>query len=152
MLTRSFFPTVFRSAPRTCDPFRELRQVQQQMDQIFDQSYFPRSTEYPPLNVYTSDEEVFVEAELPGFAGDDVDISVVQNTLTLRGTRKPVEIKEGESYHRRERWVGQFVRTLELPFEVQTDKVEAECKRGVLTVRLPRAEAHKPRRITVKAS
>lgn len=152
MLTRSYFPALFRATPRTWDPFRDLRQIQQQMDQLFGQTYYPRSTEYPQLNVYTSENEVLVEAELPGFASEDIDISVVQNTLTLRGSRQPVELKEGESYHRRERWAGQFVRTLELPFEVQTDKVEAECRKGVLTVRLPRSEEHRARKITVKAS
>ncbi|MEW6752282.1 MAG: Hsp20/alpha crystallin family protein [Candidatus Latescibacterota bacterium] len=152
MLTRAYFPTVFRTTPRTWDPFRELRQIQQQMDQLFDQAYYPRVTEYPALNVYTSEDEILVEAELPGFGAEDLDISVVQNTLTLRGTRKPVELKSGESYHRRERWTGQFVRTVELPYEVESDKVEAECRRGLLTIRMPRAEAHRPRKIAVKAS
>lgn len=152
MLTRSYFPTLFRTTPGTWDPFGELRQVQQQMDQPFDPAYYPRTSEYPALNVHTNEEEVLVEAELPGFATEDIDISVAQNTLTLRGSRQPVELKNGESYHRRERWAGQFVRALELPFEVQTDKVEAECRRGVLTIRLPRAEEHKPRKIAVKAS
>jgi len=152
MLTRSYFPTLFRTTPRTWDPFLELRQIQQQMDQLFDQAYYPRSSEYPAVNVYTNEDAALVEVELPGFDSEDIDISVVQNTLTLRGVRKPVELKNGESFHRRERWVGQFVRTLELPFEVQTDRVEAECRSGVLTIRLPRAEEHKPRKISVKAS
>ena len=106
----------------------------------------------PPLNVWSNEDETIVQAELPGLAADDIDISVVQNTLTLRGSRNPEGLKEGESYHRRERWTGRFVRSLELPFEVENSKVEAEYKHGMLRIRLPRAEQHKPKKITVKAS
>jgi HSP20 family protein len=95
---------------------------------------------------------VVVTAELPGFNPDDVEVSVVQNTLTLRGSRTPEELKQGETYHRRERWNGKFVRTLELPFEVDHDKVEAQFRNGVLSIRLPRAPQNLPKKITVKAS
>ena len=152
MLTRTLFPSVFRNGARLWDPFRDLRHIQEEMNRLVDQVWYPRVTEYPPLNVWSNEEETIVQAELPGFAPEDIDISVVQNTLTLRGSRKPEELKEGETYHRRERWTGQFVRTLELPFEVDTDKVEAEFKSGVLSIRLPRAEEHKPKKIEVKAS
>jgi HSP20 family protein len=152
MLTRTLFPTVFRNGTRNWAPFRELGDIHREMDRLFDRTWAPRSTEYPPLNVWSNEDEMVVQAELPGFAADDIDISVVQNALTLRGSRKPEELKEGESYHRRERWTGQFVRTLELPFEVDNSKVEAEYKHGVLSIRLPRAEEHKPKKITVKAS
>jgi len=132
MLARTFFPPIFRNGPRAWDAFRDLRHIQEEMNHLFDQTWSPWSAEYPPLNVWNSPEDVVVQAELPGFAPDDVEISVEQNTLTLRGTRKPEELKEGETYHRRERWTGNFVRTLELPFEVAADKVEAEFGNGVL--------------------
>lgn len=152
MLTRTLFPTVFRNGTRSWVPFRELSEIHKEMDRLFDRTRTPRSTEYPPLNVWSNEDEAIVQTELPGFAADEIDISVVQNTLTLRGSRKPEELKEGESYHRRERWTGQFVRSLELPFEVDNSKVEAEYKHGVLSIRLPRAEEHKPKKIAVKAS
>ena len=152
MLTRTLFPSAFRNGTRLWDPFRDLRHIQEEMNRLVDQVWYPRATEYPPLNVWSNEEETVVQAELPGFAPEDIDISVVQNTLTLRGSRKPEELKEGETYHRRERWTGQLVRTLELPFEVDSDKVEAEFKSGVLSIRLPRAEEHKPKKIEVKAS
>jgi len=152
MLTRTFFPTVFRNSTRNWDAFRELRQIQNEMGRLFDRTWNPNSTEYPPLNVWSNEEETIVQAELPGFAPENIDISVVQNTLTLRGFRKPEELKEGESFHRRERWAGQFVRTLELPFAVDNGKVAAEYKHGVLSIQLPRSEEHKSKKIAVKAS
>ena len=84
-------------------------------------------------------------------AAEDLDISVLNNSLTLRGTRKRAELKEGETYHRQERWQGKFVRSLELPFAVDAEKVEATYKNGVLTVVLPKKEEVKPKAIEIKA-
>jgi len=152
MLTRTFYPTIFRNGTRSRDPFRDFQGIQEQMNRLAERALSPRSTEYPPLNVWSNQEELVVQAELPGFAAADIDISVVQNTLTVRGSRSPEEMKEGESFHRRERWSGKFVRSLELPFEVANDQVEAEFKNGVLSIRLPRAEEHKPKKIAVKTA
>ena len=148
MLTRTLYPMAFRSGYPNWARLRELRGIHDETDRAWD----PRSTEHPPLNVWSNEDETIVQAELPGLAADDIDISVVQNTLTLRGSRKPEELKEGESYHRRERGAGRFVRSLELPFEVDNSKVMAECKHGVLSIRLPRAEEHKPKKIAIKVS
>ena len=152
MLTRTLFPMAFRSGYPGWAPPRELRGLHEDVNRPIDRTQDPRSTEYPPLNVWSNEDETIVLAELPGLAADDIDISVVQNTLTLRGSRKPEELKKGEGYHRRERWTGQFVRSLELPFEADNSKVEAEYKHGVLSIHLPRAEEHKPKKIAVKAS
>ncbi|MFA6111775.1 MAG: Hsp20/alpha crystallin family protein [Candidatus Latescibacterota bacterium] len=152
MFTRTFHPATFRSAPRLWDPFGEFRHLQEGMGRLADQSWANRVADYPPVNVWTNEEEIVVKAELPGLAPEEIEISVVQNTLTVRGSRKPEDLKQGESMHRRERWSGAFVRTIELPFEVDGDKVQAECHHGVLTVRLPRIAEHKPRKITIKAS
>lgn len=149
MLTRAYYPTTYRT--RSWNPLNELRQIQDEMDRLFTQAV-PRTGEYPPINVWSNEEQVIVQAELPGYAADDIDISVVQNTLTLRGERKPDALKEGEQYHRRERRTGQFVRTVELPFEVDNDKVQADYQAGILSISLPRAEATRPKRIEVKAS
>jgi HSP20 family protein len=149
MLTRAFYPATYRA--RTWAPFDGLRQLQSEMDRLMSQTY-PRSVDYPPINVWSNEDEVVVQAELPGYAAADIDISVVQNTLTLRGERQPEGLKDGETYHRRERQVGSFVRTVELPFEVDNSAVDAEYVAGILMVRLPRAEAHKPKKIAVKAS
>lgn len=152
MLTRTFYPTVFRNRTRTRDPLCDFRHIQEQMNRLVAGARFSRPNEQPPLNVWSDQEELVVQAELPGFAADDIDISVVQQTLTVSGSRKPEELKEGENFHRRERWTGKFERSLKLPFEVASDGVEAEFKNGVLSVRLPRAEESKPKKIVVKTA
>jgi len=149
MVSRSYYPTAFRS--RTWSPFGELQQMQDEVGRLFSQA-LPQLPDYPPINVWSNEDEVTVQAEAPGYEADDLQITVVQNTLTLRGERKPEPLRNGEVYHRRERPTGRFVRTLELPFEVDNEKVEAQYQAGILSVRLPRSEAHKPKRICVKAS
>ena len=113
---------------------------------------FATRREYPALNVWSNEDETVVTAELPGFAPEDVEISVEGSTLTLRGSREGEESKEEENYYRRERWSGKFERSLRLPATVDADKVEAEFSNGVLSIKLPKAESAKPKKIRVKAS
>lgn len=148
-LTRSSMRNPFRS---WWDPFGQMQRFSEDFERAVDWVQRPLASEYPALNVWDNKEEVVVTAELPGFGPEDVEISVVQNALTLRGSRKPEELKQGETYHRRERWTGQFVRTLELPFEVDHDKVEARFHNGVLSIRLPRAPRNLPKKIAVTVS
>jgi HSP20 family protein len=105
---------------------------------------------YPAVNVWTNEDGAVISAELPGLTPEDIDISVVGKTLTLSGERKAEELGEGDRYHRRERGQGKFTRTVELPFTVEAEKVEALFDKGVLQISLPRAEADKPRKILVK--
>jgi HSP20 family protein len=105
---------------------------------------------FPALNVWEDGDNFMVEAELPGLGLGDVEVLVVGNELTIKGERK-IEKKEGVSYHRQERGTGSFSRLLRLPVMIDAGKVEASFKDGVLTVRLPKAEAAKPRRIEVKS-
>jgi len=107
---------------------------------------------YPAMNVWTNEDGAVVTAELPGIDPETLDIAVVKNTLTLSGEHKPLELEEGEVYHRRERGYGKFTRSFQLPFNVEGDIVEATYEKGVLNITLPRAEADKPRKITVKAA
>jgi HSP20 family protein len=102
------------------------------------------------MNVWTSEDNAVLTAELPGCNPDALDISVVSDTLTLSGSRAQKELEEGATYHRRERTCGGFTRTFQLPFTVDPNKVEASFERGVLKVTLPRAEADKPKKIEVK--
>ena len=104
---------------------------------------------YPAMNVWTNEDGAFVTAELPGVAPEDINISVVNETLTVSGTRQRDEV-EGATYHRRERSQGKFTRSFELPFRIEGDQVEASFENGVLHIALPRAEADKPKKITVK--
>ena len=129
---------------------REMQRFQEQLDSLFASRSGSVYT-YPPVNVWVSDNDVIASAELPGMELENLDISVHGETLTIRGGRARQELKEGESFRRRERLVGSFSRTLQLPFRVDSEKVEAHFSRGVLTVKLPRAEADKPRKIAVKS-
>ncbi|RMF41904.1 MAG: Hsp20/alpha crystallin family protein [Planctomycetota bacterium] len=107
---------------------------------------------YPPLNLWEDDNNLYVEAELPGFELSDIEIFVNgDNQLVLKGERKPPEV-EGGTWHRQERGYGAFNRMVELPEHVDPDKVTAEFKNGVLTVTMPKREDAKPRRIEVKAN
>jgi HSP20 family protein len=106
---------------------------------------------YPAMNVWTNQDGAVVTAELPGVDPDEIDISVQNDTLTLRGARAPDEVPEGGTYHRRERGSGSFTRSLQLPFPVEAEKVVASYEKGVLTIALPRVEADKPIKIAIKA-
>lgn len=107
---------------------------------------------FPALNVWEDGETLIVEAELPGLDLADLEMFVTgQNQLTIKGERKAPEV-EKSTVHRQERGFGSFVRTLTLPFPVDDSKVEARLEHGVLTIRLPKHEAARPRKINIKAS
>jgi HSP20 family protein len=120
-----------------------------EMDQLLGR-YLPEALGgYPSLNVWEDEDKFYAEAELPGFKSDDLEISVMGGTLTLKGERKAVA-PAGGIWHRRERVFGPFTRAVELGGAVDPEGVEAAFKNGVLTVTLPKAAAAKPRRIEVK--
>jgi len=128
---------------------RDVQRVQNSLNRLLSIGGPAHQVEFPLINVWTSENGAIVRAELPGIAPEDVEISLVKDTLTLRGSRNPDELKEGESRHRQERGYGQFTRSLQLPFRVEGDAVQAKFSNGVLQITLPRAEAEKPRRINV---
>jgi HSP20 family protein len=134
----------------------DLERLRQDFDRFFDSSvpmvYRQRARTYPAVNIWTDEQEgVTVMAELPGVNPDDIELSVTADTLTISGTRKPVEGPETREYHRREQSYGDFSRVIQLPFSVDRDMVGASYNKGVLRVTLPRAEAEKPKQISVKA-
>ena len=139
------------------EPLTQMNRLRRDMDRLFDHwgesrpQQYSRST-FPPLNLWENDDNMFVEAELPGFGLDDLEIMVTGgNQLSIQGERKAPEL-EGGTWHRRERGFGSFSRTIELPGYVDSDKVTAEFKYGILTITLPKREEVKPRRIEVKVS
>jgi HSP20 family protein len=132
------------------DPLREMQRVQREMNRIFSGLGQPLTQEVPPVNVWVGESDTVVTAELPGVDPGGVDISVVGDALTISGFREAETLKEGECYHRQERNHGRFSRSLQLPFHVEAGKVEAKYDRGILRITLPRAEADKPRKISVK--
>ena len=134
--------------------WREVERLQREMSRMYDVLYPARlrpAPGYPALNIWTSENGLNVTAEVPGIKPEDIDISVVGETLTLSGERHSDELQEGAQYHRQERGYGKFTRSIQLPFPVDVNKVEATFKNGVLQVALPRAEADKPKKIVVKS-
>ncbi len=105
--------------------------------------------EAPAVNLWESADELYAELELPGVKSDDLEISVMGSELTVKGKRTEAE-GEGLTFHRRERSVGAFSRVVDLPFDVDADRVQASLKDGVLLITLPKAEAAKPRKISVQ--
>lgn len=139
------------------DPFRELNAVQERMNRLFSDVYraadddvMRRGVWTPPVDIYNSGKhELVIKAELPDMKKDEIEITVENNTLTLRGEKKmDSEINE-EHCHRIERTYGVFSRTFSLPTTVDTTKVAADYKNGVLTITLPVREEAKPKQIQV---
>jgi HSP20 family protein len=142
--------------PNSSNPVGMLRN---EVDRLFSDFFGPqmgtaenggvRGRAFPALNVWERDNELFVEAEVAGLKNEDLDISVVGNQLTIKGRRADFD-DQSATFHRRERGVGEFSRTVELPLAVAPDRVQATLSDGVLLITLPKAETAKPRKIQVK--
>ena len=139
------------------DPFREFAQLQTRINRVFSDAYghndeglTTSGAWMPPVDIYQNGEhEIVLKAELPDLTREDIDITVDNGTLTIKGDKKlSSEVKE-EQYHRIERQYGSFSRSFSLPQTVDSTKVGADYKNGVLTVRLPLREEAKPRQIKV---
>jgi HSP20 family protein len=134
--------------------WQEMDQLQQEMNRLFDVTSKGRvfnSPSYPAINIWMNEEGQIITAEMPGVLPENIDIDVTGDALSISGVRKPDEVAKEARYHRRERSYGSFSRTIQLPFMVDTKQVEASFKNGVLLLSLPRAEADKPKKITVKS-
>ena len=135
------------------DPFADLRQLQSQMNRMFDTgARTDRDGNWPPVNIWLGDDTVVVTAEMPGVAQEDIDLTVRENTLTIAGKRDPATDDEDAAWHRRERPLGAFSRSVRLPLRVDPDKVEARARNGILEIEMGRPDAERPRKIEVKAN
>ena len=145
------------------EPFRDLLAIQDRMNRIFDESFrgINRPTDddwalggtwAPLVDIYEREGNIELKAELPGIDPKDVDVRVENNVLTLRGERKVDREVKRESYHRVERAYGSFSRSFTLPTVVDTEKIKAEYRDGVLHLTLPKKEEAKPRQISIKIS
>lgn len=139
------------------EPVAEMNRLRNEMERVFGRygggSSRPGGVNpFPPSNLWEDDNSLYVEAELPGFELSDLELYVTGgNQLSIKGERKLPEL-EGGTWHRQERGYGGFSRVIELPCDVDRDKVSAEFKHGVLKISLPKSEEVKPRRIEVKTS
>jgi len=140
------------------EPLRDFVSLRDAMDRLMEDSFInPRSGLLAPLtggslalDIYETDQDVIVKASLPGVKPEDIDISVVGDTLTIKGEVKEESDVENECYHCRERRTGTFQRTVTLPSITVPDKADAKVDNGVLTLTLPKAEEVKPKSIRVK--
>ena len=137
---------------RTPSVLREMDRLQREMNRLFAQSpsRLTSAPSYPAINVWTKEDGQYVSAEMPGIRVEDIDISVNGDVLTISGERNPDAVPDEVHFHRKERGFGKFSRTIQLPFAVDTGKVEANFKDGVLNITLPRIEAELPKKIAVK--
>ncbi len=139
------------------DPFRDLRNLQEEVNRVFSGTLarssgdegFARGAWNPSVDIYENEGHIVLEAELPGINRSDVELSIENNILTLRGERKFEKSSEGDNYHRVERSYGSFTRSFTLPPTVQTENVVAEYNDGVLRVTLAKREEVKARRIEI---
>jgi HSP20 family protein len=140
------------------DPFRDLAVLQDRMNRLFNDTWSNRGQEdhlmnrgtwVPPVDIYEANGELVMKVELPDMKREDIELTVENNALTIRGERRLSEDIKQENFHRVERAYGTFVRTFSLPVTVDATKVGAEYKYGMLTVKLPYREEAKPRTINV---
>ncbi len=139
------------------DPYRDLVTLREKMNRLFEDSV-PGQTENremagsswtPAVDIYETEHEIVLSAEVPGIDEKDIEIKVEENTLTLRGERKFEKETQEENFHRIERAYGSFFRSFSLPHYVDQTKIKAEHEHGVLKVVLPKKSESKPRKVTI---
>jgi len=139
------------------EPFEDLVSLRDAMDRLFEESFIrPRTWLVPfegglAVDVYETDDNVVVEAALPGVKPEDIEISIAGDVLTIKGETKDEKEVKAENYIRRERRYGSFCRSVSLPAGLDGDKAEAEFEHGVLKLTIPKTEEVKPKVIKVKA-
>jgi HSP20 family protein len=142
------------------EPFRDLMTTQREFDRLFKEAFSPffgegglsTRTWAPPVDIYETENDIVLKAELPGIDPKDVEVRVEDSTLYLRGERKFEKEVKDEDYHRVERSYGSFARSFSLPNSINTEKVKAEYKDGLLTLTLPKREEAKPKTIKIDVS
>jgi len=142
-------------------PFQELENLQREMNRLFDLT-FPKIGDMdatllggqwaPAIDIYDSKDNIVVKADLPGLDKDNIDISIQDNLLTIKGEKKQKNDVKEEDYIRSERFYGSFHRSLTLPTDVDSTNVKATFKDGVLELVLPKKEEAKPKQIKINVS
>lgn len=144
------------------EPFREMAGLHGRLNRMFPDSFFGRMGSLledstvvrnwaPVVDIYETENEVVLKAELPGMEKKDIHLEVRDHTLTLSGERKHEKEEKEENFHRVERSYGKFYRSFSLPSTVDTEKVKANMKEGVLEIKLPKVEEAKPKAIEIES-
>lgn len=145
------------------DVFRELDSMRKEIDEAFRGAGYRRpfgsaflspvaTRRFPLVNLSEDDDHVYVDALVPGVDPKDIDLTVLRNTISITGERRPLEVKQGQIVHRGELGSGKFSRTLEIPVDIAPDRISAECGDGVMRIILAKAEHARPKRIDIKLS
>lgn len=141
------------------DPFKEMTTLQERMSRLFDEAIgrgrrpdedYITGSWMPSVDVRETKDGLVIQAEIPGVDAKDVQVSVENAVLSIKGSRTFEKAAEGETYHRVERAYGAFERSFTLPTNVDPDHIEASYKQGVLTLQLHKKEEAKPRSIAIK--
>jgi len=143
-----FNPSLWRMK-KFADSIPEMMTLQREINRLFSNVGQGTTLDYPAINVWEKDDSVIVTTELPGMDPEKIDISVTGTTLTISGTSMEDPIKEGETYLRQERELGNFNRNFQLPFQVDSKKIEARYEKGVLQITLPRLKEDLPKKIKI---
>ena len=148
----------FRNNELWLDPFREMESIQREMNRLFDFSLTRGGDRErglleglwnPAIDIYDSKDTLLIKAELPGVNKEDIELSVHNNVLTIKGEKKQEKETNEKGFVRSERFYGSFNRTISLPADVDAGKVQAEFKNGVLNVTLPKKEEAKKQQIKI---
>lgn len=141
------------------DPFRNMTTLQEQVNRLFENRFQTGREDNsaltawaPAVDIYETENELVLKADIPDVNEKDIDIQVENNTLTIRGERKFEEKAKEDNYLRVERTYGSFSRSFSLPNTVDTEAVKAEYKDGVLTVELPKRPESKPKQVKVNVA
>ncbi|MCG6892570.1 MAG: Hsp20/alpha crystallin family protein [Desulfobacteraceae bacterium] len=134
-------------------PYDEMDRLRRRLEELYenyagDQAGRSSSGVFPLVNLTEDAENFYLRAELPGVASEDLDIQATGKSITLSGERK-IPVEEGARYHRKERDAGKFSRGLNLPSDIDADKVTAKVMNGILNITIPKAESVKPRKIAI---
>jgi len=147
MTIRNLVPFGKKSVPVKREEENPFAHLRREMDSLFDNFFRGFDIEpfesrmgafTPKVDVTENDKEIKISAELPGMDEKDIDVSLQNDILTIKGEKKEEKEDKGKDYYRMERSYGSFIRTIPLPVEVETDKVEARFKKGVLSITLPK--------------
>ncbi len=139
------------------DPFRDMVSLREKMNRLFEDVFTGRgddkelasSTWAPAVDIFETENELVMSAEIPGIDEKDIEIKLEDNTLTLKGERKFEKETRQENYHRIERSYGSFYRAFTLPNSVNLDKIHAEHENGILKITLPKRQELKPRNVKI---
>jgi len=141
------------------DPFDDLASLRESMDKLFEEFFTRRPDRgrapvvwQPAIEAYETDGDVVVRAELPGIDPKQVEISVTEDTLTVKGEARTEQEEKKRNYYRRELRYGSFVRSIALPSGVQGDKAAASYKNGILEIKVPKSERAKLKTVKVEVA